>query len=109
MRNETLIQFMGFRTRPKLREYTFQVRGNGENPLEFLLTISNEAFLAHRVRYQDAPDICSHWIHRELEANGGTAPRTRCAISDADLEDYRVAHMPKAQRGMMYKPPREAY
>ncbi len=109
MRNETLIQFLGFRTRPKLREYTFQVRGNGENRLEFLLTISNEAFLAHRVRYQDAPDICSHWIQRELGANGGTQPRTRCAISDADLEEYRMAHTPKAKRGMMYKPSREAF
>lgn len=109
MRNETLIQFLGFRTRPHLREYTFQVRGIGETPLEFHLTIPHEAFLTHRARYQDAPDICTHWIQRELTATGGAAPRTRCAISDADLEAYRLAHTPKAKRGLMYKPSRDAF
>jgi len=109
MRNETLIQYLGFRVRPKAREYTFRVGGNGENPLEFLLTIPNEAFLAQRVRYQDGPDICSRWIHHELEANSTPLPRTRHAISDAELEDYRVVHTPKAKRGMMYKPSREAF
>lgn len=109
MRKETLIQFLGFRVGPKVREYTFSVRGNGENPLEFLLTISNEAFLAHRVRYQDGPDVCSRWIHHQLEANSAPPPRTRHTVSDAELEDYRAAHMPKARRGMMYKPSREAF
>ncbi len=109
MGNEVLIQYVGFRVRPRLREYMFQVRGGGESLFEFHLTISNEAFLSHRVRYQDAPDICSHWIQRELAANGGTPPRTKCAITDTELEEYRVAHSPKPRQGTMYKPPREAF
>ncbi len=109
MRNEVLIQYVGFKARPKLREYMFQVRGGADSLFEFRLTITNEAFLSNRVRYQDAPDICSHWIQRELGAQDGIPPRTKCAITDAELEEYRMAHFPKAKRGMMYKPSREAF
>lgn len=108
MANATLIQYVGFKAKPTLREYTFVVKTGPEDSCEFKLTIANDAFLSRRVRYQDAPDICAHRIQRELDATLKQPQKMRCAITDAELESYRAAHSPKA-RGAMYKPSREPF
>lgn len=109
MASSIQIQYVGFKARATLREYTFMVKAGADEPCEFKLTIANEAFLAHRVRYQDAPDICAHRVQRELDAMNQQPQKTRCAISDAEIEDYRAAHSPKSRPGGMYKPSRESY
>ena len=109
MSNEILVRYVGFEAKARLREYTFLVKDGSDEPREFKLTIANEAFLAHRVRYQDAPDICAHRLQRELAASDNHPAHARCAISEAELEEYRVAHSPKPKSGLMYKPSREAY
>ena len=103
------IQYVSFRAKPKLREYTFLVKDGPEEVSEFKLTIANDAFLTRRVRYQDGPDICAHRVQRELDANINPAPKTLCAITDSELEEYRLAHYPKSKPGAMYKPSRELY
>jgi hypothetical protein len=66
--NTVIVQFVGFEAKPQGREYTFTVRETATEPREFTLTIPNEAFNTRRVRFQDAPDICSHRLHLELAA-----------------------------------------
>jgi hypothetical protein len=56
------------------------------------------AFTARRVRYQDAPEICFLKLHRELLACTDGVPQARLTVTDAELDDYRVAHAPP-QRG----------
>jgi hypothetical protein len=68
------IQYLGFQTASEFREYTFAVREAGSKPLQYKLTIMNEAFEAHRARYQDAPEICSRRLHHELEAYANNPP-----------------------------------
>ena len=63
-----IVQFVGFQSNNSAREYTFTVREPATEPREYTIAIPNEAFNSHRVRYQDAPDICSHKLHRELAA-----------------------------------------
>lgn len=110
-KDDLLIRYVGFRARLRLREYMFQVRRTGADTIEFRLTIPNDAFDSHRIRYQDGPGMCCEWIHRELASSAvaGNTPRTRWKMSEQELDDYRVAHAPAPRRGMMYKPPVESF
>jgi hypothetical protein len=92
---ETLVQFVRFEAKASVREYTFTVREPSSDPREFKLTISNQAFNERRVRYQDAPDVCSAKLRQELATYGNHPPTTDYQITDANLEDYRNSHGPK--------------
>lgn len=92
-----LVQYVGFEAKSLVREYTFQVRHSADEPREFTLTITNEAFNAHRIRFQDAPDLCSLKLQRELAAVQFPL-KNHFRITDAELEDYRSAHTHKVQR-----------
>ena len=95
MSHDIIMQFVGFEAKALVREYTFTVREPASEPREFTLTISNQAFNDRRVRYQDAPDVCSHRLRRELAASANHPPDTHYGITDAELEDYRSAHTPR--------------
>jgi hypothetical protein len=86
------MQFVGFEVKPSVREYTFSVREAPNDARQFTLTIPNEAFDQHRVRYQDAPDVCSLKLRRELATYANNPPDTHYGITDAELEDYRSSH-----------------
>jgi hypothetical protein len=90
-----VLQYVGFENRGTVREYTFTLRGSGGTSTEYFVTIANAAFVAHRVRYQDAPDICSLRLHREFAARTAHPPSTRFSVTDAELADYMNSHAPK--------------
>jgi hypothetical protein len=90
-----IVQFVGFQAKSQAREYTFTVRERETEPREYTITIGNEAFDSRRVRYQDAPDICSHKLHRELAAAANHPPKNHFRLSDAELDEYRTAHTHK--------------
>lgn len=96
MSERVIVQYVGFQAKALERVYIFSVRGAPDEPRQFTLTIVNEAFISHRVSYQDAPNICSLKLHRELAAQGDHLPETHFHISDAELDDYRAAHSPKS-------------
>jgi len=93
--DEVVLQYVGFETKGLVREYAFTVRGSGGEFSEYFVTIANAAFVAHRVRYQDAPDICSLLLHREFATQTDHPPSTRFSVTDAELADYKSAHTPK--------------
>lgn len=102
------VSYVGFESKLLVREYRFTVKEGAGESREFCLTIPNEAFVTHRVSYQDAPSICSQRLHRELAAHDNQPESPLWVISDTELEAYRAAHAPKLQRpGAMYKPPRD--
>jgi len=82
-----------------VREYAFTLRGSGGTSTEYFVTIANAAFVAHRVRYQDGPDICSHRLHREIASRTDQATSTRFSVTDAELAEYMNAHLPKPKPG----------
>ena len=92
------IEYIGFTVNEVTREYKLRAKQPRGEFHAFTLAISNEAFLAHRVRYQDAPDICFLKLQRELIACGDTLPALHHDVTDAELEDYRVAHAPKPNK-----------
>ena len=71
--------------------------GLGGESSEYFVTIANVAFVAHRVRYKDAPDICSLRLRREFATKSNHPPSTRFCITDAELADYKNAHTPKSK------------
>lgn len=96
---------MKFEAKALVREYTFVVREASTDPREFTLSIANEAFHKHRVRFQDAPDVCSLKLRHELAANANHPPSSHFRITDADLEEYRSSHAPRASRPFFYRKP----
>jgi len=90
-----VLQYVGFENRGAVREYTFTLRGTCGASSEYFVTIANDAFVAHRVRYQDAPDICSLRLHREFAIRQDDPPSMRISITDAELAEYKDAHTPK--------------
>ena len=95
MSDNIMVQYVGFESKAQVREYTFNVREASTEPREFRLTIANEAFDCHRVRYQDAPGICSEKLGRELITYANHPPKNHYRITDAELDDYRSAHTSK--------------
>ncbi len=109
MSKEIMVQFVGFKSKAMVREYTFTVREPSTEPREFTLTIANEAFKTHRVRYQDAPDVCSLKLHRELDTHANHPSESHFRITDTDLEDYRSAHAPRTAKGPFARKPVEDF
>jgi hypothetical protein len=93
------VQYVGFESKVLVREYNFLVRQASSGTREFVLTIVNEAFSSHRVRYQDGPDICSLKLRRELATFSKHPPQTHYRISEGELDEYRDSHAPKAAGG----------
>jgi hypothetical protein len=96
MSSEPIVQYLGFRAKEMVREYMFQVREAAELH-EFTLSIANDAFRACQIGYQDAPDICSLRLHRELEASGNRPGRTHFQVTRHELDDYRGSHLLKGR------------
>src|ERR1700740_280994 len=86
MSDGAIVQYRGFEVKLLVREYTFNVREAGSER-EFTLSIENEAFVSHRVRYQDAPSICSMRLTPELLAHS--------PITSREMETFRVARTQK--------------
>jgi hypothetical protein len=89
------VQYVGFKAKAFVREYSFIVRRALAETSEFTLTILNEAFGSRRVRFQDAPEICALRLHRELAVFGNHPPQAHYRISETDLDEYRSSHATK--------------
>ena len=97
------VQYLGFEAKAPVREYRFVVRRAANQTSEYTLTIANEWFNSRRVRFQDAAEICSIRLGRELATFGNHPPRTNYCIGVKELDDYRNSHSPTAA-GSHYKP-----
>lgn len=109
MSNEVVMQFVGFEVKTLVRVYTFSVREPASDPREFTLAIPNEAFNERRVRYQDAPDVCSLKLRRELATYANHPPETHYGITDAELEDYRSSHAARSAKTPFGRKPEQGF
>jgi len=109
MSDSRIVQFVGYEVRPLAREYKFTVRENKTEPRQFTLTIDNAAFDGRRARFQDAPDICSLRLRKELAADANYPVTTHFQITDEELDDYRGRHSPKPSSSPYKKKVTEEY
>ena len=98
MANEPRAEYVGFTVNETTREYQLQVSQPDGEPRQFIVAISNKAFLANRVRYQDAPEICFIKLQRELDARTEGFPASHMTVTDAELEEYKNARAPKSNK-----------
>ena len=94
------VQYVGFKSQVIAREYTFLVREVLAEPLEITFTILNEAFTSRRLSFQNAPDICSLKLHREMAGSVNNPLKTHYRISETELDDYRDSHSSKATKAL---------
>lgn len=109
MNEHRVVEYIGFQNKPTGREYAFTVHEQAREDIRYMLTILNEAFISRRARYQDAPEICSQRLHRELDAHANHPPATNFCITEADLDDYRDSHKPKSKNGPQKRRDDNAY
>jgi hypothetical protein len=105
MDKETQLQFVGFTSNALGREYTFLVRELPVEPREFTVSIANEAFREHGLRFQDAPDICSLKLRRELLNGANLLPESHFNVTDAEVDDYRASHEAHRRNPFARRPP----
>jgi hypothetical protein len=89
-------QYVGFKSKVIVREYSFLLRESSIEPHEITFTILSEAFRSHGLRYQDAPDLCLLKLHREMANSVDNPLETHYRISRTEMDDYRYSHFPKA-------------
>ena len=106
MSNAPIVQYVGFKVTPLVREYTFSVR-EADGVREFILKIANEAFVSHRARYQDAPAICALRLNAELAAHSNNPLESHFAITVSELDSYRKSHGPKPSGSPYGRRPQE--
>ena len=94
------IQYVGFKSKAIVREYGFLLRESSIEPHEITLTILNEAFRSHGLRYQDAPDLCSLKLHREMANSVDDPMKTHYRISGTELDNYRDSQSSKAAKAL---------
>ncbi len=99
MSRNPVIQYMGFQSKPRGRDYSYRVVDARNEAREFILTISNQAFVDRHVPYQDAADLCYQKLQRELSAETAERPLQRhFTISDQELDEYRKRNRPDKKR-----------
>jgi hypothetical protein len=90
-----VIQYLGFHLKPRGRDYSYRVVGPKLEIREFILTISNQAFVDRQVPYQDAADLCYQKLRKELAAENAENPLPRHhTVSNQELDEYRARHRP---------------
>jgi hypothetical protein len=87
------VSYVGFKNLATSREYTLRVTQVDGTSNDFLFAVSNDAFLTHHVRYQDAAEICFLKLQRAVLASEPGLPATRQDVTEQDFEAYRLAHL----------------
>lgn len=82
------VQYVGFTAKAMVREYSFLVRESPIQSQEITFTILNEAFTSRRLSFQNAPDICSLKLHRELADPSNTPLKAHYSISETDTWEH---------------------
>jgi len=105
MSDTLYIQFVECEPQALVRQYSFHVLQSGA-ARDFTLTIANEAFVSHRARYQDGPDICTLRLRRELSDSTHPPVGTHFYVSETELDEYRASHLPKSVQSLYPAKPR---
>ncbi len=100
---QPIVRYVGFRSTARGREYTMRV-AEGLSSREFVLLITHQAFAAREARFQDAPDICSGKLRRELAGDPDLLPGECMAVTAQDLLDYRSDHLSPLEKRARAKP-----
>jgi hypothetical protein len=94
-------QYVGFISKLLTREYSFVVRELTAT-IEITFAIPNSAFTSRRLSFQNAPNLCSLKLHREMAGSIDNPLKPHYRISDTELDDYHNSHQPKSVKGLAH-------
>jgi hypothetical protein len=100
---QAIVRYVGFRATARGREYTMRV-SDVQSSRDFVLLITHQAFADRETRFQDAPDVCSSKLRRELAADPGLLPGDGIAVTPQDLIDSRTSHLSSTEKRTRVKP-----
>ena len=93
-------QYVGFQAKAIVREYSFLVRESSIAPYQITITILNKAFKSRRLSFQNAPDICSLKLQRELADSAISPLKSNYRISESEVDDYQNSHRSQTRQGL---------
>jgi hypothetical protein len=92
-------QYVGFISKLSTREYSFVVRELTETT-KITFAIPNSVFTSRRLSFQNAPDLCSLKLHRELAGSADEPLKAHYRITDTELDHYHNLHHAKPAKGL---------
>jgi hypothetical protein len=93
------IQYRGFKTTSRGRDYLYVVINAKSEKREFTFTVSNQAFVEKRVTYQDAAGLCYQKLQTALGLEVSERPLpVHSTLSNLELDEYRQKHHPVRRR-----------
>ncbi len=100
----TTVRYLGFQSTSEGRSYRLRADVAGE-PRHVTVTIPNEAFAAHKLRFQDAPEACVARLQREIDSGVEMPDGLELRMTPDELDAYREsqARRPSERRS---RPPR---
>ena len=94
---DQVVRYIGFRATTQGREYTLRVAGVHASR-DFVFVIPHQAFASRQARFQDAPDVCSGKLRRELAADPDLIPGADITVTTQDLLDYHSGHLTSLEK-----------
>src|SRR5580704_9034846 len=103
-----LMEYIGFKSTARGREYAFHVRFSPEDSREFTVTIDTAAFASRRVSFQDGPNVCSSRLKREITANPDVPTGTSLVIDQKEIDAHDATHSAKSTKRPRVRKPLDA-
>ena len=92
------MEYMGFTSTTRGREYSFHVRFSPEDSRDYTVTINSEAFSSHRVSFLDGPNVCSLRLKRELTSNPDAPTGTSFLVEEKEMADHKQRNTPEVPK-----------
>lgn len=89
------IRYLGFECTGDGRLYRLRVDGRGD-PRLYTVSIPTAAFESRKARFQDAPELCSARLQRELAGNPDLPGGLAFVITTDELDEYRDSQLRKS-------------
>jgi len=87
------LRYVGVFPQKGHREYRFNIEKQDADSREVILTIPDDLFVANRLMFQEAPDLCYQKLLVDLRNESREAPiYSRAAVTATDIDSYRETH-----------------
>ena len=100
----TTVRYLGFDCTGDGRSYRLRADVAGA-PRQVTVMVPNEFFAAHKLRFQDAPELCVARLQREIDSGADVTDGLELRVTPDELDAYREsqARRPSERRS---RPPR---
>jgi hypothetical protein len=84
----TTVRYLGFESTSAGRSYRLRADVAGE-PRHVTVIVPGQAFAEHKLRFQDAPELCVARLQREIESGADVPDGLELRVTPDELDVYR--------------------